>query len=194
MLPLSEMVERFDLDTVSKNPAIFDTDKLEWMNGTYIRDLETGDFIDAIIPSIEADLGRQLTDDDRARLDAIAPHVQERTKLLTEAAEQVRFLLVDELAYDEASWAKVMARPGVADVLDAALERLAALNEWDVAAIEAALRSMIADLEIGAGKGFQPIRVAVSGSTVSPPLFESLEALGREETLNRVSQARTTLA
>ena len=85
-----------------------------------------------------------------------------------------------------------MARPGVADVLDAALERLAALNDWDVAAIETALRSMIA--EIGAGKGFQPIRVAVSGSAVSPPLFESLEALGREETLNRVSQALTTLA
>ncbi len=194
VLPLSEMVERFDLDTVSKNPAIFDTDKLEWMNGTYIRDLETGDFIDAIIPSIEADLGRQLTDDDRARLDAIAPHVQERTKLLTEAAEQVRFLLVDELAYDDASWAKVMAKPGVADVLDAATARLDGLDEWDVASIEAALRAMIADLEIGAGKGFQPIRVAVSGSTVSPPLFESLEALGREETLTRVSQARSAVA
>jgi len=194
VLPLSEMVERFDLDTVSKNPAIFDTDKLEWMNGTYIRGLETGDFVDAIIPSIEADLERQLADDDRARLDAIAPHVQERTKLLTEAAEQVRFLLVDELVYDDASWAKVMAKPGVADVLDAASERLDALDEWDVASIEAALRAMIADLEIGAGKGFQPIRVAVSGSTVSPPLFESLEALGREEALNRVNQARTAIA
>ncbi len=194
VLPLAEMVERFDLDTVSKNPAIFDTDKLEWMNGMYIRDLETSAFVDAITPSVEANLGRPLTDADRARLDAIAPHVQERTKLLTEAAEQVRFLLVDELTYDDASWAKVMTQPEVAGVLDAAATRLAALEDWDVTSIEETLRSMIAELEIGAGKGFQPIRVAISGSTVSPPLFESLEALGREEALNRVNKARTAVA
>ena len=194
VLPLAEMVERFDLDTVSKNPAIFDTDKLEWMNGMYIRDLETSAFVDAITPSVEANLGRLLTDADRARLDAIAPHVQERTKLLTEAAEQVRFLLVDELTYDDASWAKVMTQPEVAGVLEAAATRLAALEDWDVTSIEETLRSMIAELEIGAGKGFQPIRVAISGSTVSPPLFESLEALGREEALNRVNKARTAVA
>ena len=194
VLPLADMVERFDLDTVSKNPAIFDTDKLEWMNGTYIRDLEAAAFVDAVVPSVEADLGRPLTPEDRARVEAIAPHVQERTKLLTEAAEQVRFLLVDELVYDEASWAKVMAKPGVSEVLDAASERLAALDDWDVASIEGVLRAMIADLEIGAGKGFQPIRVAISGSRVSPPLFESLEALGRDDALNRMDQARAALA
>ena len=194
VLPLAEMVERFDLDTVSKNPAIFDTDKLEWMNGMYIRDLEASAFVDAITPSIEANLGRPLTAADRVRIDAIAPQVQERTKLLTEAAEQVRFLLVDELVYDEASWAKVMTKPEVGDVLDAAATRLAALEDWDVASIEETLRSMIADLEIAAGKGFQPIRVAVSGSTVSPPLFESLDALGRDETLARLTQARSAVA
>ena len=190
VLPLAEMVERFDLDTVSKNPAIFDTDKLEWMNGVYIRELDPGEFIEAILPSIEASLDRPLTLGDRIRLDAIAPHVQERTKLLTEAADQVAFLLVDEITFDEASWNKVMTKPEVADVLDAAIERLAALDAWDVASIEDSLRAMIADLEIGAGKGFQPIRVAVSGSTVSPPLFESLEALGRDEALNRIGRAR----
>jgi glutamyl-tRNA synthetase len=194
VLPLAEMVKRFDLTTVSKNPAIFDTDKLEWMNGTYIRNLETSAFVNAIVPSIEADLGRPLTVADRQRLDAIAPHVQERTKLLTEAAQQVRFLLVEDLAYDDASWEKVMTKPGVAEVLDAAADRLAELEEWDVMSIEATLRAMIADLEIGAGKGFQPIRVAVSGSTVSPPLFESLEALGRDGALNRVSRARAAVS
>ena len=102
------MVERFELDSVSKNPAIFDTNKLEWMNGVYIRELDPGDFIEAILPSIEANLGRPLTLGDRVRLDAIAPHVQERTKLLTEAADQVRFLLEPLMGYDEASWEKVM--------------------------------------------------------------------------------------
>jgi glutamyl-tRNA synthetase len=194
VLPLADMVERFDIDTVSKNPAIFDTDKLEWMNGVYIRELDPGEFIEAILPSIEADLDRPLTLGDRVRLDAIAPHVQERTKLLTEAADQVRFLLMDEVAFDEASWKKVMTKPEVADVLDAAIGRLSALDVWDVPSIEETLRAMIADLEIGAGKGFQPIRVAISGSTVSPPLFESLEALGREASLDRLSRARAEVA
>jgi glutamyl-tRNA synthetase len=120
--------------------------------------------------------------------------VQERTKLLTEAADQVGFLLVEEVTFDEASWNKVMTKPEVADVLDAATERLSALDVWDVAAIEETLRAMIADLEIGAGKGFQPIRVAISGSTVSPPLFESLEALGREVSLERLNRARSAVA
>ena len=194
VLPLADMVERFDLDTVSKNPAIFDTDKLEWMNGVYIRELDPGEFIDAILPSIEANLDRPLTLGDRIRLDAIAPHVQERTKLLTEAADQVRFLLVDAVTFDEASWKKVMTKPEVADVLDAAVGRLSALDVWDVPTIEETLRAMIADLEIGAGKGFQPIRVAISGSTVSPPLFESLESLGREASLDRLNRARAEVA
>ena len=194
VLPLTEMVERFDLDTVSKNPAIFDTDKLEWMNGVYIRELDPGEFIEAILPSIEASIDRPLTLGDRIRLDAIAPHVQERTKLLTEAADQVRFLLVDEVTFDEASWNKVMTKPEVAGVLDAAIERLTALDVWDVASIEETLRAMIAALEIGAGKGFQPIRVAISGSTVSPPLFESLEALGREASVDRLNRARAAVS
>ena len=194
VLPLADMIERFDLDTVSKNPAIFDTDKLEWMNGVYIRELDPGEFIDAVLPSIEANLDRPLTLGDRVRLDAIAPHVQERTKLLTEAADQVRFLLVDEVAFDEASWKKVMTKPEVADVLDAAIGRLSVLDVWDVPSIEETLRAMIADLEIGAGKGFQPIRVAISGSMVSPPLFESLEALGREASLDRLNRARAEVA
>ncbi|MCP3860264.1 MAG: glutamate--tRNA ligase, partial [Phycisphaeraceae bacterium] len=120
VLPLADMVERFDLDTVSKNPAIFDTDKLEWMNGVYIRELDPAEFIEAVLPSIEASLDRPLTLGDRVRLDAIAPHVQERTKLLAEAAGQVRFLLVEEVTFEEASWNRVMTKPEVADVLDAA--------------------------------------------------------------------------
>ena len=190
VLPLSEMVDRFDLNTVSKNPAIFDTDKLEWMNGVYIREMDPAEFVNQIVAAIEADRARRLIDEDRARVAAIAPHVQERTKLLSEIGDQVSFLLVDEVEFDEASWAKVMGKPDVAGILDEAAACLAAIDDWDVGSIENALRSMIADLEIGAGKGFQPIRVAVSGSTVSPPLFESLEVLGRDQTLDRVNRAR----
>jgi glutamyl-tRNA synthetase len=152
--------------------------------------MDPAEFVDQIVAAIKADLARPLTDEDRGRIAAIAPHIQERTKLLSEIGDQVSFILVDEVEFDEASWAKVMVKPGVADVLDEAATRLAAIDDWDVGSIENTLRSMIADLEIGAGKGFQPIRVAVSGSTVSPPLFESLEVLGRDQTLDRVNRAR----
>lgn len=189
VLPLGEMVQRFDLDTVSKNAAIFDVDKLEWMNGVYIRDLDPGEFVDRIAESIEQDLGRSLGDHERATLDLIAPHVQERTKLLTEAAGQVRFLLTDEVDYDETAWEKVMTKEEVPSVLSTTAARLEALGAWDLDSIEGALRGMLADLEIGARKGLQPIRVAISGSTVSPPLFESIEALGRERTLTRLAGA-----
>ncbi|MEN8114568.1 MAG: glutamate--tRNA ligase [Actinomycetota bacterium] len=194
VLSLDEMVRRFDLDTVSKNAAIFDTDKLEWMNGVYIRDLGPADFVGRIAESIEADLGRRLDGDERAMVDLIAPHVQERTKLLTEAAGQVRFLLVDAVDYDETSWSKVMTKAEVPSVLATTRGRLEALGEWDLESIEGALRGMLADLEIGARKGLQPIRVAISGSTVSPPLFESIEALGRDRTLGRLNTAASRLA
>ncbi|MDJ0499016.1 MAG: glutamate--tRNA ligase, partial [Acidimicrobiia bacterium] len=92
VVSLEEMIERFDLAEVSKNPAIFDTDKLEWMNGVYIRDLEAGEFADAVLPLVETDLGRSLDPGELATLQEIAPHVQERAKLLTEVPEQVRFL------------------------------------------------------------------------------------------------------
>jgi len=193
VLSLDEMVRRFDLTTVSKNAAIFDMDKLEWMNGVYIRDLDPKDFADRIRPSVEADLGRALTSSEHAVLVRIAPHVQERTKLLTEAAGQVRFLFVDDVEHDPTSWEKVMTKAEVPSVLASAVARLEPIAHWALEPIEGALRGMLADLEIGARKGLQPIRVALTGSNISPPLFESIEALGRERTLARLRSAAAEL-
>jgi len=199
VLPLDEMVRRFDLSAVSRNPAIFDTDKLEWMNGVYIRELTAGEFVERVVPSIEDDLGRALDPGERSVVEMIAPHVQERTKLLSEVPQQVNFLLVDGVDgvdgvdYDETSWKKVMAKDGVAGTLEAASSALGSVAAWDTPSIEEALRAMLAERELSARKGLQPIRVAVSGSTVSPPLFESLEALGRERSLERLARARSLL-
>ena len=189
---LDEMVERFQLDSVSRNPAIFDAEKLDWLNGVYIRQLDTGAFAERITPIVEADLERSLTEDERATLQAIAPLIQERTKLLPDAADQVRFLFAD-VAYDETSWEKVMTGADAFRVLEAARKRLDGVTDWRSEEIEAELRAMLGDLELGASKGFQPVRVAVSGSTVSPPLFESVEALGRERTLARLAAAKARL-
>ncbi|MCP3995185.1 MAG: glutamate--tRNA ligase [bacterium] len=188
VVSLADMVERFDLGTVSKNPAIFDTDKLQWMNGVYIRELDAGVFVSAVRPLVEQDLGRQLSDSELATLTEIAPLVQERTKLLTEVAPQVAFLFGD-IEYDERSWQKVMTKDGAAEAVAGAAERLDTVSEWSIESVEAALRQMLEDLELSARKGLQPLRVAVSGSSVSPPLFESIAALGKDRAVNRLQAA-----
>jgi glutamyl-tRNA synthetase len=103
------------------------------------------------------------------------------------------FVLTAALTYDEKSWNKVMETETTAAALDAAIERLAAVGEWTAVAIEAELRAMLGELEINARKGLQPVRVATTGSTVSPPLFETLEVLGRDITLDRLRSARARL-
>ena len=192
VVSLSEMIERFDLDTVSKNPAIFDTDKLQWMNGVYIREMAVADFVAAIRPGVEADLQRSLDGDELDKLTEIAAVVQERAKLLTEVPTQVRFLFGD-IEYDETSWQKVMVKEGADVAVGGARERLATLGEWSVESIEAALREMLATLELSARKGLQPLRVAISGSAVSPPLFESIAVLGQERTVARLGDALARL-
>ncbi|MDX1690487.1 MAG: glutamate--tRNA ligase [Acidimicrobiia bacterium] len=189
VVTLDEMVERFGLDAVSKNPAVFDTAKLEWMNGVYIRELGLDDFVDRTVPLVETLVGRSLDADDRATFVEIAPHVQERAKLLPEVADQVRFLFVDAVEYDETSWQKVMTAPEARIALDGALARLGDLDPWSVDGVEAALREMLEEYGLSARKGFQSLRVAVSGSSVSPPLFESIAALGRARTLDRLRAA-----
>lgn len=192
IVPLSTMAERFDLTAVSKSPAVFDVNKLEWMNGVYIRELEVADFVERAVPFVDAALGRELDATERGVFAAIAPLVQERTKLLTEIGPQVRFLF-GEIEYDAASWGKVMTKPEVGDVLARAAERLGPLEPWETAGIEEELREVLTELELSARKGLQPLRVAVTGSSVSPPLFESMEALGKQQTLDRLAAAAARL-
>jgi glutamyl-tRNA synthetase len=188
-----EAVAAFDLVDVSRNPAVFDPDKLAWLNGEYIRALEPGEFARLARPHVEKAVGRALRDDEWARFQTLAPLVQERTRLLPEAGEQVVFLFEDLEEYDAQAWDKVMARDGVAEILTAAGERLAAIDSWEAPVIEAALRALLEELGLGAAKGLQPLRVAVTGTSVSPPLFESMAALGRERTLQRLDRARGLL-
>lgn len=185
---LETMVARFDLGAVSKNPAVFDITKLEWMNGVYIRALGPEEFAERARPFVEQALGRPLEPAERAAFAAIAPLVQERARRLTEVGAQVRFLFA-EAEMDPAAWQSVMAAPAVGPALEAAAAALAALEAWDKEAIEGALRAVLEARGLTARKGLQPIRVAVTGSTVSPPLFESIAVLGRERTLGRLRAA-----
>jgi glutamyl-tRNA synthetase len=188
IFPLSLAVERFELAAVSKNPAVFDLAKLDWVNGEHIRALPLDEFLARARPFVENGLGRSLTPEEWSRFGDLAPLVQERTKLLSEIADQVRFLFVTEVEFDGDSWEKVMTPEAVAP-LEAAKERLTGLGDWSATEIEASLRSMLADLGLNPRKGLQPLRVAVTGSSVSPPLFESMAVLGQEVTLQRLSNA-----
>lgn len=186
------MVSRFDLADVTRASAVFDRDKLLWMNGVYIRELTADAFVEATLPMVEEDVGRELNDGERSTFAGIATLVQERAKTLDEVAPQVRFLFSD-IEYDEASWAKVMETEQAPVAVAAARTVLADLDDWSDESVEATLRQMLADNELSARKGLQPLRVAISGSSVSPPLFESITALGRERALERLDAAAARL-
>lgn len=188
-----QAIAAFDLADVSKNPAAFDPEKLAWMNGEYVRAMDPVRFQERIRPWIEKGLGRGLDDEEWRRFLEVAHLVQERTRLLPEAASQVGFLFEEFEEYDRVSWEKVMTKDGAAAALDAALGHLEGLESWGPEPIETAMRKLPEELGMGAAKVFQPVRVGVTGTSVSPPLFESMAALGRERTLARIRRARQEL-
>jgi glutamyl-tRNA synthetase len=196
---LDEMVAAFDVTDVNPNPARFDLKKAESINGDHIRLLELGDFTDRLVPYLaEAGIVSQPPSaEQRAVLDAAAPLVQERMQLLGDAPGLLGFLFTetDELGYEEAALASLPAN--TAEVLTASLEALDRLAEhlWNHEALEAALRAaLIETLGLKPRVAFGPLRVAVSGRRVSPPLFESMEILGKTTTLDRLRRLADRLA
>ena len=179
---VDEMVAAFDIARVNPNPARFDPKKCEAINATHVRRLEPGEFADRLLPFVSAG--------DPALLAAAAPLVQERATTLAEAGGMLDFLFVDD--------AEFVVNPADADqlggdgaqVVKAARSALAELDGWHAADIEAALRTALVDgLGLKPRHAFGPVRVAVTGRRVSPPLFESLELLGRGRSLRRLDQA-----
>jgi glutamyl-tRNA synthetase len=187
---MAEMVEAFDVTRVSSNTARFDLKKAEAINAAHLRALPVEEFARRVEPYLEAEgvIAGTLSDDQRALLTAAAPLVQERSIVLTDAARMLRFLFVPEEGFrpeDEAAEKNLGA--DAAPVLEAALTGLDALPEWSTESIENALREALIDgLGLKPRKAFAPVRVAVSGRTVSPPLYESMELLGRERSLARL--------
>ncbi|SDK85466.1 glutamyl-tRNA synthetase [Actinopolyspora mzabensis] len=189
---LEEMVSAFDIRRVSANPARFDQKKADAINAAHLRALELGDFIDRVVPYLVA--GGVLPAGPNERqletVRAAAPLVQERLTVLSDAVGMMGFLFAgEEFEPEPAAAAKALgsdARP----VLSAALEVLEPLPEWRAADIENALKQAIVEgLGIKPRKAFTPVRVAITGRTVSPPLFESMELLGRQSCLDRLRAA-----
>jgi glutamyl-tRNA synthetase len=189
----AEMVEAFDVTRVSANPARFDLKKAEAINATHLRALPVEEFTDRVVPYLaEAGLVADPPTTEQQRILAtIAPMAQERMIVLSEAVGLLRFLFVDEVEIEPAAAEKQLSGESAVAVLDAATGSLEELGEWSTPGIEAALKSALVDgLGLKPRQAFGPVRVAVSGRTVSPPLYESMELLGRERTLARLAAAR----
>ena len=182
-LSREELIEAFDLTHVSHNPAVFDTQKLEWMNTHYIQQLDDDELAARCVPflteeglSVEPDLLRRAM-----------PLVRERMKTLAEAPVLLRFLFTDDITPNEKAADLIAKAPD--GYLKASADALDALERWEIEDVQATLDELAASAGLSRTKGWQPIRAAVTGSNVSPPLPESLVLLGRERTVARLRAA-----
>ena len=198
ILALDELIARFEISAVHKGGAVFDRERLEWMNGQWIRRLEPDDLIDRLRPFIEADLaaGRidRMPGDDELR--ALLPVVQDRLPTLGAIGELAGFLWVDDLSVDADTlvpkrWDAATTREGLA-AARATIEAVGDVS-FEADELEPPLRALAEERGWKAGDLFMAIRVAVTGRTATPPLFDTLVALGRTRVLDRVDRAIAAL-
>ena len=188
---LDEMVAAFDIARVNPNPARFDLKKAEAINAAHMRLLSVSEMAERVVPHLVGAgvLSDPPTDYERDLLAKAMPLVHERMNKLTEAPAMLGFLFTDKVEYDEADVAKLLDDEG-RRVVAAAHDALSRLDTWTTETIDEALRaSLVEGLGLKPRNAFGPVRVAVTGRRISPPLFESLELLGREVTLARLATA-----
>ena len=194
LISREQFVENFTLERIGKNPAVFDMEKLTWMNGAYLRELPEERLTSLFTDRLEADLSRPI---DRETVRRLVPLIRERIKRLDEVAAMTEGFFSDELSY---SAPELLGKgfkeneSGAQEALRKAKERVEALDSWEHESMEAAMRSLAEELGVKAGDLFMLLRVAVTGRPVSPPLFESMELLGRERCLRRLGEAVELLA
>ena len=190
---LEEMVQAFEIKDVNPNPARFDLKKAEAINGSHMRMITLEDMTERVIPFLHRAglVDDPMSDEHRALLEAAMPLINERINKLAEAPDMLGFLFVeeDDFGRNADDVAKSLDEDGLA-VVRAATDALAALDSWTTEAIEEALRVKLVDeMGLKPRNAFGPVRVAITGSRISPPLFESLELLGRERSLSRLASA-----
>ncbi len=193
---LDEMAAAFDVVDVNPNPARFDLKKAEAINGDHIRLLPIDEFVARCVPLLQAAgiIGASPTSHELARLHEIAPHIQERTQLLGEVPDMIAFLFLEDDDLVVADDARATLDADSSRVLAAAAAALDTLVDWSTANIEATLRTaLIEGLELKPRSAFGAVRTAISGRRISPPLFESMEILGRDSSLARLRALRATV-
>jgi len=191
-----ELVDNFSLDRIGKTGAIFNRDKLSWMNGVYIRSLSLENFSRQALPFLDkglpAEVKRPLS---TSYVRQIMPLVQERARTLAEVTELAQFFFEDELDYDSNLLiGKNMSRESTIKTLEAGQQKLKQIEVFDEESLEAVLRPLAEELGLKTGQLFGILRVAVTGRTAAPPLFQTMAVLGKEQCLKRIKAALDRLS
>ena len=190
LLSRQEIVNHFSLDRISKTAAVFNRDKLDWMNGLYLRGLKLEEFGKRASPFLERDLPLEIERPlDAGYIRQIMPLVQERAKTLAEVPQLSEFLFVDKPEYDAGLLTTKLERAEALEALRASLAKLEELQNWDAASLESVLRPLADELSLKTGEFFGLLRVATTGRTAAPPLFQTMEVLGRGRCLKRLRAA-----
>jgi glutamyl-tRNA synthetase len=179
IMSTDELIERFDIADVGRASAIFDEQKLRWLNGRFMREMD----LDAYTRAVARHLGREPDE----RLRAACEIAQEKAQTLDEVWPLIGFLF-DEPVTDEKAWKKVM-KDGALPLLSEALDALRGVDSFDPPELETALGRILAEHDVKPGKLYQPIRVAITGTSVSPGIFESLAVLGKDRSVDRIENA-----
>ncbi|GAI55124.1 unnamed protein product, partial [marine sediment metagenome] len=196
LLSCQELIEHFSLERVSKTAAIFDKRKLEWMNGVYVRQLSSEEFVQLATPFLDRDLPPSIKRPlDNDYIYRIMPLLQERAKTLAEVSQLADFFFLDDLEYN----AGLLLSDGLnadsaTSAIEIALPRLEAVEPWDTGSLEAMLRPLAAELKLSTRKFFGLLRTATTGRIAAPPLFQTMAVLGKEKCLDRINAALQRLS
>jgi len=185
---INTAISKFDLKNVLPNSAIFDEKKLLWLNGLYIRSTDIEDFQSTALSQIENDIQRSLFDDEKSRLLKIFPSVQERIETLADLTQQVMFLIDEPFVVDELDWQDVNNEEAQ-KYLFLLREEFINLDNFSLDSIEIVMRKTLEEINVKTKVGFQAARVSITGTKISPPLFESIFALGREAVIARLAES-----
>jgi nondiscriminating glutamyl-tRNA synthetase len=189
---LEELERDFDIGRVSRKPAIFDPDKLDWMNEQWIKRLSVRDRTDRLVPFLKAEglLEGEPDEMARKRLEKIVALLDDRVKLLTDIGDLAGFFLARDIVYDNIAVSKVLAKPGAGEILVGLHRVLSGCADFRPETLESAIRRYAEEKGLSLGKIAQPLRVALTGRTASPGIFETLSLLGKDIALSRIQQAR----
>lgn len=185
---LEELIEKFSLDKVAKSPAVFDLTKLEWMNGYYIRQISVDELTNRALPFLE-EAGFKL-DVSEDKLKKIIALVQERIKCLKDIVGLTDFFFKEIIEFDQSAIEKMFKKPEAINILEEVQGRFLSLSDFSTGEIESIIRKIPEELNLKPKQVFQTVRVAVTGRLVSPPLFETIELLGQEKSIDRIKKAK----
>jgi len=196
LLSREELIEHFSLDRVGKTGAIFNKEKLEWMNGVYLRRLSLTEFVDQAMPFLDRNLPESVTRPlDEGYVSQVLELIQERAKTLADIPQLADFFFVDVPQYEATLFLKGgLDGKAKTEVITIAWQKLEKLAAWDAATLEGVLRSLAAESNLRTGELFGLLRIAITGRTAAPPLFQTMAVLGKERCLKRLGVTLQMLA